>query len=178
MVVSAMFTLCTALLPACASTPAQAPSGKAQRAVVERVVDGDTVVLSIGGEPNLKVRLISVDAPESIASDESRNCEEGRIASRFLKDLLRVGSEVYVTSERSDRDKYGRLLRHVWLADPDGHASDEVFVRENMVEAVLVSAGMAQAKRYEPDTVYYPLLEGLGEQARASGAGVSYKFSV
>jgi micrococcal nuclease len=42
----------------CAATPAPV-------AIVERVVDGDTVVLNLEGR-SLKVRLIGVDAPESV----------------------------------------------------------------------------------------------------------------
>jgi micrococcal nuclease len=176
LLIAAMFMAALSLMAGCGAAKA-ADEGAAQRAVVERVVDGDTVVLTIGGQGGLKTRLISIDAPESVATDESRNCEEGKIASEYLEQLLPAGTEVYVTVEKTDRDKYGRLLRHVWLADPSGRESDEGFARGNMVEAVLVSAGMAQAKKYDPDTAYYEFLKGLGDDAIASDAGVSYKWA-
>jgi len=177
LLIAAMSIAALALMAGCSAAKAADGGTTAQRAIVERVVDGDTVVLSIDGQGSLKTRLISIDAPESVAADESRNCEEGKIASEYLEQLLPAGTEVYVTAEKTDRDKYGRLLRHVWLADPNGREHDEGFARGSMVEALLVSAGMAQAKKYDPDTVYYPLLKSLGDEAAANGAGVTQKWA-
>ena len=44
--------------------------------IVERVVDGDTIICDIDGE-KVKVRMIGINTPESVAEDESRrtaNC--------------------------------------------------------------------------------------------------------
>ena len=62
-----------------------------QQAQVVRVVDGDTLKVSVPGDENATVRLIGMDTPESVAADEARNCEEGRIASDYAKSPWRRG---------------------------------------------------------------------------------------
>ena len=52
---------------------------------VIRAVDGDTLLILINGE-EISVRLIGIDAPESVHSDISRNTEEGRFASKRMKE--------------------------------------------------------------------------------------------
>ncbi len=51
----------------------------------------------------------------------------------------RVGETVYLEKDVSETDRYGRLLRYVWLND------------ETLVNAVLVAEGHAQASTYPPD---------------------------
>ena len=62
-----------------------------QQVQVVRVVDGDTLKVSVPGDENATVRLIGMDTPESLAADEARNCEEGRIASDYAKSLVAPG---------------------------------------------------------------------------------------
>lgn len=92
------------------------PAG-AERCSVARVVDGDTIVLDRGGDPET-VRLVGVDTPETV--DPRKPVQRyGREASAFLSNLLR-GEEVYVAYERPGHaDKYGRSLAHIYRA-PDG----------------------------------------------------------
>ena len=114
---------------------------------VVRVVDGDTFVISSGE----KVRLIGVNTPEvgELYYDE---------ATAFLSDMV-LGEEVLLEGDTSNRDKYGRLLRYVWI--------DDVFVNEQ-----LVWEGFAEEKAYEPDTRYQPLFESAEEYAKANNLGV------
>lgn len=51
------------------------------------VVDGDTIKVKLNGEES-KVRLIGIDAPESVHADETRNTKAGELASDFIKDIL------------------------------------------------------------------------------------------
>ena len=93
-----------AVLPMLAPAPAEA-----QR--VERVVDGDTIVVEGVG----RVRLIGVDTPETVST--RRPVEFfGREASAFTKRLLE-GRRVRLEYDRERTDRYGRTLAYVHLAD-------------------------------------------------------------
>ncbi len=88
-------------------------------AVVERIVDGDTIVVSFrqdaGSGFEEKVRLIGVDTPETV--DPRRPVERfGEEASRFAEGRL-LGRTVRLAFEASLRDRYGRLLAYVFLED-------------------------------------------------------------
>lgn len=83
---------------------------------VKRVVDGDTIVLEKNGNTDT-VRLIGVNTPETVDPRKPVQCF-GREASSFVKSML-LGKSVHLESDVSqdDRDKYGRLLRYVYLDD-------------------------------------------------------------
>jgi micrococcal nuclease len=100
------------ILAASLACAGAAPAEPAAR-VVTRVVDGDTLVLD-GGE---KVRLIGVDAPETVHPDEPVG-RLGRAASAFTRRVAE-GRSVRVESDAKSgaRDRYGRSLAYVWLSD-------------------------------------------------------------
>src|SRR3954447_1947001 len=81
----------------------------AHDAVVTHVSDGDTITLSAIG----KTRLIGIDTPEVFGQTECY----GRAASSFTKRTLRVGTHVKYRLGVEDRDRFGRALAYVWLAD-------------------------------------------------------------
>ena len=62
----------------------------------------------------------------------------------------------------SEVDKYGRLLRYVWVDDI-------------LVNAELVRQGLARAKAYPPDTKYHDYLEQVEAEAREAGRGMWVK---
>lgn len=129
------------------------PSGFTAAALV-RVVDGDTIVVNRGnGEET--VRLIGIDTPESVHPDESRNTAEGDAASAHTKEVLADVDVVYLEKDVSETDKYGRLLRYVWLDVPGDPIAE---APEKMLNAMLVGDGNAVAKDYAPDTKYSELL--------------------
>lgn len=84
--------------------------------VVIRIVDGDTIVVETNGVQE-KIRMIGVDTPEVTDPRKPVQCF-GKEASVFTKDLL-ANMSVRMESDptQGDRDKYGRLLRYVFLAD-------------------------------------------------------------
>ena len=93
---------------------------KAQR--VERVVDGDTIIVHDVG----RVRLIGVDTPESV--DPRRPVEFfGKEASAFTKRLLE-GKRVRLEHDWERTDRYGRTLAYVYL--PDGTFANAEIVRQ------------------------------------------------
>ena len=143
-----------------------------ERAVVVRIVDGDTIVVDRGAEAGEeKVRFIGVDAPESVAYDDEKNSEEGGLASGHLSELIEPGATVYLCADKRDTDRYGRLLRHVWLEVPaDPFDVDEL--ADKMLGGMMVRDGYAISKRYTPDTTWSDLLDQIESDARANDRGV------
>ena len=85
-----------------------------EKVEVSRVVDGDTLIVYKNYEEE-KVRLLGIDAPESVNPNREANSFEGRMASEHLKSILKRGDIIYLERDRAtnDKDKYGRLLRYV-----------------------------------------------------------------
>lgn len=83
---------------------------------VAKVVDGDTIDVLIAGQRK-RVRLIGINAPESVDPRRPVQCF-GKEASMALKNLLN-GQRVFLEADSSqqDQDKYGRLLRFVFMRD-------------------------------------------------------------
>jgi micrococcal nuclease len=83
---------------------------------VVRVVDGDTVVVDIGGT-STKLRLIGLDTPEVVDPRKPVQCF-GKEASTKAKELLE-GARVRIEMDTSQGtvDKYGRTLAYVYMED-------------------------------------------------------------
>jgi len=81
---------------------------------VVKVVDGDTLSVSINGKTET-IRLIGINTPETVDPRKPVECF-GKEASNKAKELL-SGKRVRLETDstQGDRDKYGRLLRYVWL---------------------------------------------------------------
>lgn len=87
-------------------------------AVVDRVVDGDTVDVWLNDGSLIRLRLIGIDTPETVDPNTPQECF-GRQASDRAKELLIEGQTVYLEPDDSqgDTDRYDRYLRYVWLDD-------------------------------------------------------------
>lgn len=86
------------------------------RARVVHVIDGDTIkILTPDGEDI--VRLIGIDSPETVDPRKSVQCF-GHEASYEMSQLV-FGKSIFLEADttQGDRDKYGRLLRFVFLDD-------------------------------------------------------------
>ena len=111
------------------SVVAVRPDGRWQ---VERVIDGDTLWVRRGGE-RLKVRVLGINAPESVDPRRPVQCF-GLAAAARARDLLEGQTvTLYKDALAGDSDRYGRALRYVILADgtdfgfvmlQDGYAYD------------------------------------------------------
>lgn len=82
--------------------------------IIERVIDGDTVVVDIdlGFDVWLKgesVRLSGIDAPE-VRTRDLEEKERGFAAKEFLEGLLPAGSKQVLISDSFNRGKYGRIV--------------------------------------------------------------------
>lgn len=155
---------------------AAASDAEFQQVEVVRVVDGDTLKVKTSGGAKETVRLVGMDTPESVAQEESRNCEEGIIASDYTKSLVAPGQTVWLSRDVSDTDQYGRLLRYVWLEQPSD-PSNEGEIANKMLNAILVRDGYAQVKRYKPDTTLHDMFKRWGDEASAEGKGVTHKWA-
>jgi micrococcal nuclease len=111
-----------------------------QGARVERVVDGDTVVLSGLG----KARLIGVDTPEVYGGVECY----GRAASAFAKRTL-DGRRVRWRYDTERRDRYDRALVYLWLAD--GRFFNSMLVREGYAQPLTIPPNVEFADRFVAD---------------------------
>lgn len=84
------------------------------QAQVVRVVDGDTIEVLVANKRE-KVRVIGIDTPEVVDPRRPVQCF-GKEASSYAKKIL-SNQTVFLESDstQADKDKYGRLLRYVWL---------------------------------------------------------------
>lgn len=142
-----------------------APPADAFRARVLRVVDGDTFLADplsgpAAGRSSVRVRLVAVNAPESVKPDAPVECW-GPQASHALSALLRPGAELRAAYEGTrHEDEFGRQLWHVWL--PDGR----------FLEDVLVAAGDVRPVTYAGQDRYAAHLSALARTAHAQRAGL------
>lgn len=123
-----------------------------QEATVVRVVDGDTLVASVNGTEE-KIRLIGVNTPESVSSDESKNCEEGYKASEYTKSMLPKGTKVYLEYDETNRDIYGRTLAYLWLSNNIDTTSYSDFCKYNY-GAILLQNTYCESVYYAPNGKY------------------------
>lgn len=129
---------------------------------VARVVDGDTFETSDGR----KIRLVGVNTPESTTRIE----DYGKEASNYTSSKL-SGKQVWLQKDVSDKDRYGRYLRVVWLSVPTSDM-DESEMRLKMYNADLVLNGFAEPSTYPPDVKYSDYFVKFAREARAANTGL------
>lgn len=134
------------------------PGIDGEKAFVSKVVDGDTVELS-----NAKrVRLLGVDTPETKDPRKSVQCF-GKEASSETKKLLE-GKTVILQKDVSETDKYGRILRFIFLPLPDGNY---LFVND-----YLIREGFAKVLTIPPDVKYAEQFLEAQREARENKKGL------
>jgi micrococcal nuclease len=139
----------TAAVGALLTTVPAPPAGEPWTVV--EVVDGDTLHVA-HGTTTTTVRLIGINAPES---NECWSDEATEALAAFVGE-----GPVWLTSDTTDVDRYGRLLRYVTNADGDDAG------------AALVEQGAAIARSYPPDTANDERYALLQEAARLDGRGL------
>lgn len=121
---------------------------------VARVYDGDTIIL----EGRKQVRLLGVNTPEI----ESRHRSEepgGVAAKKWLQNQLR-DNQVYLEFDQVKRDKYKRLLAHVFL--PNG----------KHVNLALLESGLAAISIIPPNGRYSDKLIQAQQYAEKQKLGI------
>lgn len=125
-------------------------------AQVRRVIDGDTIEVVMNGKV-YTVRYIGMDTPETVAPGTPVQWM-GSEATAANKKLVE-NKTVYLEKDVSETDRYGRLLRYV-------------YVNALFVNAELVRQGYAQVSTYPPDVKYQSLFLQMQQEARNSGRGL------
>lgn len=120
---------------------------------VTRVIDGDTIEIE-GGE---KVRYIGIDTPETMDPRKPVQCF-GVESSKKNKELVE-GKTVRLEKDITDRDKYNRLLRYVWLDN-------------TLINLSLVEGGFAYSYSYPPDIKYQDKFVVAQKEAREAKVGL------
>jgi micrococcal nuclease len=143
--------------------------GGHEDATVLRVVDGDTIEVRIdaitGGAGAAEVavgdqeavRLVGIDTPESVKRGSPVECF-GKEASAAAGALLE-GARVRLVKDVEEKDRYGRLLRYVYIGD-------------EMANARLVVNGYANAYTYPPNVRHADLFVQLESEAREGERGL------
>lgn len=126
---------------------------KAGLVKVTRVIDGDTIEIE-GGE---RVRYIGIDTPETLDPRKPVQCF-GVESSKKNKELVE-GKTVRLEKDITDRDKYNRLLRYVWLDD-------------TLINLALVTGGFAYSYSYPPDIKYQDKFVAAQKEARETKVGL------
>lgn len=129
-----------------------------ERALVSKVVDGDTIELENGKV----VRFVGIDTPETVDPRRPVGCF-GKEASNETKGLL-SGKKVILQKDVSETDKYKRLLRYVFLPLEDGQT---LFVND-----YLVREGFAKVYTYPPDVKFNEQFRQAEKEARESKKGL------
>jgi len=143
------------------AVPTSVPAG-AEEATVDRVVDGDTVIVLLAdGAARERVRLIGVDTPETVEPGAPVDCF-GPEASAFTTTTLPVGATVWLEADDSqgDADRYDRLLRYVWT--PGG----------TMLNEELVAQGYGREDTYDDAYRWRDAFLAAQATAERDGAGL------
>ena len=145
--------------PPQASASATVPADAAGPFPVLDVIDGDTVRVARGGDP-VTVRLIGVDAPETVPQDLPVQCF-GPQASDYTTRLLNERQVKLEYDQAAGRlDRFGRELAYLWL--PDGQ----------LVNLLLIDTGHAREADYGHPYRHAEALRSAQDNARAAGRGL------
>ncbi len=120
---------------------------------VSRVIDGDTIEIE-GGE---RVRYIGIDTPETVDPRKPVQCF-GVEASNKNKELVE-GKTVRLEKDTTDRDKYNRLLRYIWVGD-------------TFINLEMVKQGFAYSYSYPPDIKYQDQIVAAQQEAEKNKNGL------
>ena len=145
--------------------PEPEPAIKLTPVQVTRIADGDTIAVRMPNGTDEKIRFIGVDTPESTNQVEPY----GKEASGYTAAAL-SGKTIYLETDAELRDRYGRMLAHVWLSEP--RVVDDSSIRQYLFNAHLVLAGYANLMTIPPNVKYVDYLKTYETEARQASAGL------
>lgn len=114
--------------------------------------------------------MILVDTPETVHPKKPVEFY-GKEASNFTKSKL-TNKTVYLQKDVSDRDRYNRILRYVWLERPKSNNPTNEEIKKNMYNAILVKDGYGKIATFPPDIKYVELFKKLDRSAREQNLGM------
>jgi micrococcal nuclease len=132
---------CLAFVGAAAGPTPLDPTGIHRlSAHVDRVLDGDSIILTDGQH----VRLIGINAPET-GKDGTPDEPLSRLARSELERLV-ADKTVMLAVDRQTHDHYGRLLAHIWLAD--GRNVQQEMLLQGLAVMVAIPPNLAHHDNY------------------------------
>jgi endonuclease YncB( thermonuclease family) len=152
-----VFLLALLLAPVAAQADAPRPG---PTAVVAEVVDGDTVVL---GQPVMEarqVRLVGLQAPKLPLGRPNFPVWPLADESKRALEAIALGKPVRLSFGGSEKDRHGRLLAHLHLADGE------------WVQGRMLAAGMARVYSFADNRTLVAEMLALEREARAGGRGI------
>lgn len=109
--------------------------------IVERIIDGDTIVLSNGEI----IRYLDIDSPETVHPQKPLECY-GLEATKRNEELVK-DQKIFIDVPNISQDKYGRTLAYIY--------TDNYFVNGE-----LIFGGYAYAKSFgQPGKLYQTLIQ-------------------
>ncbi|MEX5261274.1 thermonuclease family protein [Kocuria sp. CPCC 205263] len=155
---SAVSSDTTASSNAASNETSAAPELRGERAVVERVIDGDTVDVQRDGEV-VRVRLLNIDTPETKDPNKVVECL-GPEATALLEELLPPGTVVGLEYDQERTDRYDRTLAGVFLKDG------------TLVNAEIARQGLGTPLYIAPNGRFLPPVEEAFAEAEEQQAGL------
>ena len=135
---------------------------------VVEIIDGDTIRAEDSAGNTVKIRFIGCDCPETEKEGQPGEFYADE-ATRYTSDTI-LGRTVYLEKDHSETDRYGRLLRYIWLQVPD--EITEETIREYNVSASLIENGYASSITVGDDDKYTVLFGDLENEAASEGIGM------
>ena len=144
-------------------TPPNKPYDK-QIIKVVRVIDGDTIEI----EEKIKVRYIGINSPEIYHDSTGKKTGEQCFAQEaYLKNKELVeGKTITLVRDVSDKDKYDRLLRYVYV-DPSKSSEQTIFVND-----YLITNGYAKIMTIKPDIQFSQQFKTAEKEAKEKNLGL------
>lgn len=114
------------------------------RAKVNRIIDGDSVVLDIdlGFDTwlnNQSIRLFGIDTPECRTKDLDEKAR-GLLAKNRVEELLPIGDIVFIKTIKDKNEKFGRILGEL-IND------EEININATLLEENLAAPYFGQSKK-------------------------------
>lgn len=94
---------------------------------VSRFVDGDTIAVNMNGHTE-RIRFIGVDTPETHKPNTPVQCYGPAAAAFTQRTIGRQHLRLVSDPLSTDRDRYNRLLRYVYL--PNGTDVNELLIKQ------------------------------------------------
>ncbi|MDO5309317.1 MAG: thermonuclease family protein [Planctomycetia bacterium] len=135
---------------------------EAERVMVERCVDGDTIIVNDASGERIRVRFIGADTPETVKKNWPVEPWGPEASAYTKKRVADAGNVVYLVTDGSKLDIYGRRLAFVYFKD------DPISLNED-----LVRHGLARAQtQYSFSKAMKTRITAAAEAAQREGLGI------
>jgi micrococcal nuclease len=128
--------------------------------LVVSVIDGDTITVRKGLTEE-RVRYIGVDTPEITHNGGKSECYAQE--AKEYNEMMVLNKYVILEGDKEERDRYGRLLKYVYITDGDKNV---------MVNKALITDGYAKVLRISPNVKYADTFKDEERRAKESRKGL------